>query len=948
MNTMMVTTAKAKNASPNSGSRCRSGRDAGWLRLGSAWALLAALFVFVLVPGTSAADVLTFQQGDGKGAPSDTDDAEIRETSTVFTKRVIASTDDAEQQTTSTFGMNLTSSDLELHDTGGAGGGYVGMRWTNVTIPQGATIDSAKIQFHVDEIAAGSSVALTVTFRGEDHDNAPTFTSTASNISNRTETTASVDWAIPTWVTVNDEGAAQLSAELKTIVQEIVDRTGWGSGNALVIMIKAWSGSGLRTAEAFDGESAAAPELQITYTVNLGTATSLNVDGSPHRHVVMKFPNIFGGGANQIPLGSTIDSATLTLQVSAITAGDPSVYQITESWVESQVIWADRSTGVSWTNPGADGTGSHKATAEGVFPMGSTGFQSLAVTTSVQNWSDGEANEGWVFIDNSTDDADVDSSENLTAANRPQLSVTYTPPPCPGGVVTTTADSGASSLRECINFANINPGTTIQFNIPGPGNRSAGADTWWGISPVTPLPTITAAGTVIDGTTQTTNQGDTNSRGPEIELDGLSAGIAANGLVIGATAAGSTIRGLVVQNFSYNGILLLGGSNLIAGNYLGISADGTTVAANNPAAVSYRGGIRVESSANTIGGTTAADRNVISGNGFAGIELFGAGATANVVYGNYIGVDATGTLDRGNTQEGIDLELGSSNIIGGPGAGQRNIISGNDSDGIEIDGGDSNVVQGNYIGTDFTGTVIISNGRDGIDINENGVDGATGTLIGGTGANEGNLIRGNGIYGIQVRGAPVINNSILGNQIYGNVQLGIDLNNDGITVNDAFDADSGPNDLLNFPVITSATASAGTVLVDFDLDVPTGDYRIEFFTNPSGADPSGNGEGEAFASSVNITHTGSGVESFSHSFAGSAGDILTANTTLCTTGTCSGFLSTSEFSTAFTVTPPVTFSARWPLDEISGVIAADVDAGNDGTYRNGVLLNQTAACTDTG
>ena len=674
-------------------------------------ALLAALLVLVLVPGTSAAQTVTFQQGDGKGSPSETDDAEIEDGSTFFSARVAASTDDAEQRTTSPFSMYLTSTDLELHNTGG-NDGYVGMRWTNVTIPQGATIDSAKIQFHVDEIDAGSSVALTVTFRGEDHDNAPTFASTASNISGRTETTASVDWAIPTWVTVNDEGAAQLSSELKTIVQEIVDRTGWASNNALVIMIKAWpNNSGRRTAEAFNGESAAAPELQITYTENRGTATSLNVDGSPHRHVVMKFPNIFGSGADQIPLGSTIDSATLTLQVTNTTAADPSVYQITESWVESEVIWPDRSTGLSWTNPGADGPSSHKVTAEGNFPVGLTGFQSMAVTTSLQNWSDGEANEGWVFIDNSSDGADFDSSEHGIAANRPQLSVTYTPPPCPGGVVTTTADSGASSLRECINLANINPGTTIQFNIPGPGNRSAGPDTWWGISPVTPLPAITAAGTVIDGTTQTTNQGDTNSRGPEIELDGLSAGATAHGLVISATGGGSTIRGLVVQHFVNNGILLLGGNNLIAGNYLGIGADGTTVHANNTSNITYQGGIRVESSSNTIGGTTAADRNVISGNFYSGLILFGAGASGNEVYGNYIGVDASGTLDRGNTQEGIDLELGASNIIGGPGAGQRNIISGNGSDGIEIDGGDFNVVQGNYIGTDFTGTLSRYCGR---------------------------------------------------------------------------------------------------------------------------------------------------------------------------------------------------------------------------------------------
>jgi hypothetical protein len=525
-------------------------------------------------------------------------------------------------------------------------------------------------------------------------------------------------------------------------------------------------------------------------------------------------------------------------------------------------------------------------------------------------------------------------------------------------VNTNNADQG--SLRQFLLNANLltdnaalaQNGRTASvensiFMIPGaaeplgrpvdPGYNAAPLS--YTIAPTAVLPTITDP-VVLDSTTQPDFVG-----APIIVLDGTGAG-AVDGLVIGAAGGGSTIRGLVVQNFVNNGILLLGGNNTIAGNYLGISADGTTVAANNPAAVDNRGGIRVESSANTIGGTTAADRNVISGNGFTGIELFAAGASGNEVYGNYIGVDASGTLDKGNTDEGIDLELSNSNIIGGPGAGQRNIISGNGSDGIEIDGGDLNIIQGNYIGTDVTGTLIIANDRDGIDLNEIGGDGATGTLIGGTGANEGNLIRGNTIYGVQVRDAPTLDNSILGNQIYGNVSLDIDLNDDGITVNDALDADSGSNDLLNYPVIVAASEDSGTITAYFQLDVPAGDYRIEFFTNPSGAHATGNGGGEVFADARTLTHGGTGDELFSHSFAGSAGDIITATATEQLAGPT--YASTSEFSAAFTATLLTPFTARWPLDETSGVNAADVDSGNDGTYRNGVLLNQIAACTNTG
>jgi hypothetical protein len=510
--------------------------------------------------------------------------------------------------------------------------------------------------------------------------------------------------------------------------------------------------------------------------------------------------------------------------------------------------------------------------------------------------------------------------------------------------VTTVADTGLGSLRNCITYANSNPGITIRFDIAEATNRSAGADDWWAITPASALPPVTAANITIDATTQTTNQGDTNSGGPEVEIDGTGAGASTDGLVLGATSTGSTIRGLAINNFSDNGILMLGGSNTVAGNYVGLSADGTTLAANNTNDTAQQGGIRVESASNTIGGTVDADRNVISGNNQSGIGFYGAGATGNDVYGNYIGLDAGGTLDRGNTEEGIDFEFADNNTVGGPLVGQRNIISGNDSDGVEIDDSDDNVVQNNYIGTDYTGVFLVPNTRDGIDINEEGGDGATGNLIGGTGANEGNLIRGNGIYGVQVRDASTTNNSILRNRIYDNVALDIDLNDDGISANDANDADAGPNDILNYPNITKARHSSGTLTVDYTLDVPAGDYRIEFFKNPGGAHGSGNGGGESYASADSITHSGSGLEIFSHVFPGSAGDIITATATEELAGPT--YDSTSEFSNAMTALGDI--KARWPLDETSGLTAFDIIASNNGTYTNGVSLNQAAACVNTG
>jgi len=195
----------------------------------------------------------------------------------VFTKRVVAGSDDAEQESTGT--MSLTSSDLELQSA--TSDQETGMRWTGVTIPKDATINSATIQFHVDEINAESALALTITFTGEDIDDAPTFTTTDNDITDRTDTSASVNWAVPTWIAEHDEGAAQLSADISTIVQEIVDRGGWASGNAMVIMIgttTASVGTGERVAESFEGEPGAAPELSVDFTPSGMQTKTFTVD----------------------------------------------------------------------------------------------------------------------------------------------------------------------------------------------------------------------------------------------------------------------------------------------------------------------------------------------------------------------------------------------------------------------------------------------------------------------------------------------------------------------------------------------------------------------------------------------------------------------------------------------------------------------------------------------
>ncbi len=164
-----------------------------------------------------------------------------------------------------------------------------------------------------------------------------------------------------------------------------------------------------------------------------------------------------------------------------------------------------------------------------------------------------------------------------------------------------------------------------------------------------------------------------------------------------------------------------------------------------------------------------------------------------------------------------------------------------------------------------------------------------------------NVIRFNDLDGVRINGASTTATTLTQNAIYSNDGLGIDLNGDGVTANDVNDADTGPNDLLNFPFVLSVLEAGGLLTANLRLDLPGGSYRIEFFKNPSGADPSGNGEGEVFVATRNITHPGGGPADFNHSFPGVVGDAVTTTTTFCTDGPpCAACGSTSEFSNAVT------------------------------------------------
>ncbi|MDA1049118.1 MAG: right-handed parallel beta-helix repeat-containing protein [Planctomycetota bacterium] len=407
-------------------------------------------------------------------------------------------------------------------------------------------------------------------------------------------------------------------------------------------------------------------------------------------------------------------------------------------------------------------------------------------------------------------------------------------------------------------------------------------------------------------------------------------GNAWSGVRIVAAANTNTIGGLteetrnVISGNDRHGIAISDSEgNQVLGNYIGTDANGTAKLRNDSTGVALFG-----ASNNTIGGTAPGAGNVISGHdarGADGMMLWGH-SDNNVIQGNFIGTDKSGTQKLGNTQ-GIHISVASNgNLIGGPAPNAGNVISGNNRYGIAIRIQSSdNVVAGNFIGVDHTGQTPLGNGLDGVWISSGGsrnviggslpedrniisANGRDGVRIevsptyGGSRENriEGNVISNNPGAGVAVLGDTSTGNSIRRNSIHSNVGLGIDLGDDGVSLNDPSDSDSGPNDLQNFPVISSVRSRpGGLVRVKGTLESrPSGTYRLDFYASTQ-QDSSGHGEGARWLSSVDVsTNARRGRTSFVVDVLANAGEWITATATEISAGQQG---STSEFAEAVTV-----------------------------------------------
>ena len=474
------------------------------------------------------------------------------------------------------------------------------------------------------------------------------------------------------------------------------------------------------------------------------------------------------------------------------------------------------------------------------------------------------------------------------------------------------------SLRQFLQNANaMAGGNDLRFVPAVASNDSAAGGNWWEIVVTSALPAIGDANTTIDGTAYNAavngavrddNPGLLGAGGtvgvdglalsqvarPELEIqDGVPGGAVSKGLDIDAN--NTTIRALAVWGFGdpglLNGDILIDfavSSTLIEDNIIGATA---WLFADPGAERGRAQGIEV--GANLTGPDNGTIRdNLIGFHGYAGIEVrgFGEAATGWLIEGNEI--RGNGILD--SWWDGINVVYDVSGLVI-----RGNLISDNQSPAVDIVSNSSATVENNTV---TNNSLAAGAEQFGIDVHDPALAGVTidrNVISGNTGLG---VVVHTSVAGSNVNGGLV---RVTRNALSGNSGLGIDLDNsvgsppdgDGVTANDALDGDSGPNNLQNFPLLTSATINGGTVTIDGSLnssaDTP---IRLEFFASPAG-DASGYGEGQRYLGYQDVLTDGSGNANFSANLtAAVAADEVVSSTATRANAPYTVFYETSEFS----------------------------------------------------
>jgi hypothetical protein len=461
----------------------------------------------------------------------------------------------------------------------------------------------------------------------------------------------------------------------------------------------------------------------------------------------------------------------------------------------------------------------------------------------------------------------------------------------PGNLISGNAGDGVQITGSGAS-GNVVEGNFIGIDLTGAhplGNTGTGVHIVRGATSNTLGGSVAGAGNVVSGNGNNSNQGiDIDGTGTSFNTVGgnyvglNAAGTAAiannnTGILISGSASSNTIGGLtplarnIVSGNALAGIAFYHSpiGNLAEGNWVGLNATGSAAIPNQSTGVAFVD----NASNNTVGGTTAAARNVISGNNQAGV-FFGVYDTStpafnNVLEGNYIGTDPTGATAIPNIGPGVFVShAATGNLIGGTAGGAGNLISGNSTYGVYIGNSQplvtstspgpafGNTVQGNLIGTNATETAALPNAADGVRIDS----GANNNVIGGVVAGAGNTIAFNGSSGVGVVGTGTVGNAIRGNSIFSNAALGIDLGDDGVTANDS-SGHTGPNNFQDFPALTTFAYGPTTHLSGSFSGQANATITIDFYANAA-ADPSGYGQGQRYLGSTTVTTDGNGHATF--------------------------------------------------------------------------------------
>jgi CSLREA domain-containing protein len=603
------------------------------------------------------------------------------------------------------------------------------------------------------------------------------------------------------------------------------------------------------------------PTPDTTYEL----AESVMLTVSPSANYNVGSPNQATGTINN-------DDDAPVLKIGNVTASEgtnppgttPFTFTVTKTGSTEATATVSFDTSDGATNP-ATGGGSCGGSVDYISQTGGVisfapNETSKTVTIQVCRDATAEANETFLV--------DLSGATHATIAEgegRGTIQNDDTPPPL--SPVNTTDDTNDGvcnaahcSLREAINQANLtSTPVSITFAIPDDDHLNAGgprhfyykndgvanhltndaghlgvtltseatlpADidpdwphSWWSIQTSAVLPTISPQALIsIDAYTQTGATANTLTGADNavlrIELTpGGSVPASTTGLSLSGLTA--SVKGLVVNRFSGDGISLASGNKSLTGNFIGTDVSGTLDLGNAGSGINSPSGF-----SETIGGGTAADINLISGNNGNGLSF--SNSNTNLILGNLIGTKADGAGSLGNSGTGISLSGAGSvaNTIGGINSGEGNTIAFNGSDGVRL-----------------------------------------------ADASFGNSIRGN---------------SILSNGSTAN-DLGIDLGTDGVTANDSMDGDTGPNTLQNFPVITLAQVTGSTRTITGTLNsTPDETFNIDFYSNASCDTAGGNGEGKTYLGSISVTTDNTtGDASFTfHPTTLTVGQVVTATAT---------------------------------------------------------------------